>query len=423
VPRKEKKDWQPHPTRFRLEGADGSLARFYPPRPNRFWDTLLKPIRRYYARRNWRVVEVETEGMEAAFECFGKRDGVLIAPNHSHEGDAHGLIEATRGDRRRVYFMAAWEAFRGHWGLDGWLLARMGAFSVDREGVDRRAVRQATELLATGNSLVVFPEGEIHHLNQRLKPLLDGIAFMAMNAQREVEKADSDARVWILPAAIQYRLAEDREEIERSLDAAMTRLEARMAWIKSPRGAPLGERIVRFGEMLLTLKEKEKLGGSREGEGDLAARVAHLSESLLERYEGEYLKGGTGTKSTKSLPLRVKALRRCLLDVWSDDSAEDEARARARDALDDVQLALQLSSYPGDYITEKPTRERMAETIEKFEEDIFGFARSIGRRRARVLFGKPVDMKAERGAGRPRAVVAGVTDRLEQAIRELMAQG
>ena len=116
-------------------------------------------------------------------------------------------------------------------------------------------------------------------------------------------------------------------------------------------------------------------------------------------------------------------MRRCLLEVWSDDSAGDQARARARDALDDVQLALQLSSYPGDYITEKPTPERMAETIEKFEEDIFGFARSIGQRRARVFFGEPVDMKAERGAGRPRAVVAGITDRLEQAIRELMAKG
>ena len=306
--------------------------------------------------------------------------------------------------------MAAWEAFRGHWGLDGWLLARMGAFSVDREGVDRRSVRQATDLLATGNALVVFPEDEIHHLNQRLKPLLDGIAFMAMTAQREVEKADSETRVWILPAAIQYSLAEDSEEIEKSLDAAMTRLEAPMVWIKSPRGAPLGERLVRFGEILLTLTEKEKLGRSREGEGDLAARVAHLND-------------GTRTKSTKSLPLRVQALRRCLLEVWSDASAEDEGRAKPRDALDDVQLALQLSSYPGDYITEKPTPERMAETVEKFEEDIFGFTRSIGRRRARVLFGQPLDMKAERSAGRPRSVIAGVTDRLEQDIQELMARG
>ena len=168
------------------------------------------------------------------------------------------------------------------------------------------------------------------------------------------------------------------------------------------------------------MKEKEKLGSSREGEGDLAARVAHLIESLLERHEGEYLKDAA---RSKSLPLRVKALRRCLLHVWSDDSGEDEARARARDALDDVQLALQLSSYPGDYITERPPPERMAETIEKFEEDLFGFARSIGRRRARVLFGEPLDMKAARSAGRSRAVVTGVTDRLEQALRELMAKG
>ena len=95
MPRKEIKAWQEHPRRFRLEGEDGGLARFYPPRPNRFWDAVLKPIRHFYARRQWRLTEVE--GMEAAFAFFGKNDGVLIAPNHSHEGDAHALIEATRG--------------------------------------------------------------------------------------------------------------------------------------------------------------------------------------------------------------------------------------------------------------------------------------------------------------------------------------
>src|SRR5262249_53078259 len=83
--------------------------------------------------------------------------------------------------------------------------------------------------------------------------------------------------------------------------------------------------------------------------------------------------------------------------------------------------ALQLFSYPGDYIKEDPTPERMAETIEKFEEDVFGVVRSIGRRRATVRFGVPIDMKAESASGHDRIVVSKLTDRLEAAISQLLS--
>ena len=93
---------------------------------------------------------------------------------------------------------------------------------------------------------------------------------------------------------------------------------------------------------------------------------------------------------------------------------------KALEGLDDVQLALQLFSYPGDYITEEPTPERMAETIEKFEEDVFGVIRSIGQRCARVRFGTLVDLKQACKAGRTRAVIAKVTDELEATIGNLL---
>ncbi len=121
------------------------------------------------------------------------------------------------------------------------------------------------------------------------------------------------------------------------------------------------------------------------------------------------------------MPLRVKALRRRLLDVWADETVDAKTRQHARDALDDVQLVLQLYSYQGDYITEKPSIERMAETILKFEQDINGFGRPVGKRRARVLLGEPLDISQVSSSGRTRPVVADLTDRLEQAIRDLVA--
>ena len=140
---------------------------------------------------------------------------------------------------------------------------------------------------------------------------------------------------------------------------------------------------------------------------------------LLHRLETEHLKK---TPSAETVPLRVKALRRHLLPAWGDEQADPATRQQARAALDDVQLVLQLYSYPGDYLTEKPTLERMAETIEKFEEDIYGAARPKGRRRARVLLGEPIDLKQVAG-DRARTAAHDVTAQLEEAIQGLMRQG
>ena len=390
------------------------MPKFWPPRPSRFWATVLTRWRRYRARKHWLVSDVSVEGLEETFSRFASNDGIVIAPNHSHEADAHVLMEVTRRVRARLYFMAAWQAFQGHWGIDGWILQRIGAFSVDREGSDRRSLRQAVELLMTSHSVVIFPEGEIHHLNERLMPLLDGAAFIASRAQHKLEQAESDARVWILPVAIRYRFVED---ISSQLDAAMKRLEARMFWWKPPQDASIQERIIRFGEVLLTIKEKEKLGRSGENDGDLPTRISLLIDSLLSRHEHELFEK---SPSAPTIPLRVKALRRRLLAMGTDEQADEQTCRRALDGLDDVQLALQLFSYPGDYIAEGPTPERMAETIERYEEDVHGLARSIGRRRARVLFGEPIDMKQMCRSRGGRTDLAKVTEQLEESIGKLL---
>jgi hypothetical protein len=115
----------------------------------------------------------------------------------------------------------------------------------------------------------------------------------------------------------------------------------------------------------------------------------------------------------------VKALRRHLIGIWTDQTVTSEARDSARQGLNDVQLALQLYSYPGDYVSANPTPERMAETIEKYEEDLEGVGKPKGRRTATVVFGKPIDLKPLAGQ-RPRMVTTQITQQLEEAIGALM---
>jgi hypothetical protein len=293
----------------------------------------------------------------------------------------------------------------------------MGCFSVDREGCDRRAMKTAIDLLSGGKFLVVFPEGEIYHLNERLTPLREGVAFLATTAQRDLEKAGSSGRVWLAPTSIRYEFVED---VRPRLEAAMAALEKRVM-LKPVPGMALHERIVRFGEVMLTIKEKEKLGRSREHEADLPARIRGLIDHLLSKLEAEHL---GRSNAGETIPVRVKLLRRKLLEPWCrEDAAETGQVPRAvGDALEDVHLALQLYSYPGDYLLSNPTPQRMAETIEKFEEDIYGdYAVPKGRRRATVTLGEPISVKDQMATGRARAAAEALTAELEQRLGAMVS--
>jgi 1-acyl-sn-glycerol-3-phosphate acyltransferase len=374
----------------------------------------LAPLRWWYVRRYYRVTELEIQGLDQIRQRVGPEDGLLLAPNHCHPADPQVMMKVVQQAGKDSYFMATQEAFRLHRGLDGWILQRHGVFSVDRESMDRQAIRQAVELLTTGQVLVVFPEGEIYRLNDRLSPLLDGVAFMALSAQRELEKTPGEKRVWIVPTFIRYSLLDD---IRQRLEADVSKLEKRF-FLQSQPTAPLHERIIRLGEVALTIKEKEKLGASGEKEGDLAARLTRLRNNLLEKWEKTYLKKA---ETTTSVPLRVKALRRNLLELLADDNTDAAASTQIHEALDDLHLVLQVLAYRGDYLAEKPSMERMAETVEKFEEDLYGslpFAK--GRRRAKVVLGEPMDLKAAISSGRPRTQAAELTSRLESTLQQLL---
>ena len=65
-------------------------------------------------------------------------------------------------------------------------------------------------------------------------------------------------------------------------------------------------------------------------------------------------------------------------------AGSDPARRRCEEELEDVFFVVQLYSYPGNYVAQKATVERMAETLDKFEEDVLGRSTATirGTRRA-----------------------------------------
>lgn len=371
--------------------------------PTKWWSPRLspglvracRPVRRAIGRFQHRIAAVEVRGGEHLAAALGRGGGVLVTPNHFGYADVFAIAEALG---RPFYSLAAWQVLGTADPLKRWLLRRHGVFTVDRDGQDVRAFRQGIEILrGPGHPLVIFPEGEMYHVNDRVMPFEEGAAAIALAASRR-----GDLPVACLPCAVKYAHVGDPTP---SLLRLMDRLEARFSWQPEP-GRPLAERIYRFAERALALKELEYLG--KAGDGPLPGRIVALSQVVLLGVEGRYGLNGTG----KPVPARVKVLRRSIRERMASSGGLGDV---GRD-LEDVHLALQLFTYPGDYVAERPTIDRIAETLDKFEEDVLGvpLAPVRGPRRVTIAFGEPIE--ADPGVHDK----ASLTELLERRVQGLI---
>jgi hypothetical protein len=155
-----------------------------------------------------------------------------------------------------------------------------------------------------------------------------------------------------------------------------------------------------------------------EQDGDLSARVARLTQHLLLQ---QAIKHFGKSNPDEPAPVRVKLLRQHLMEKPWDEKCDPAQLPALKQSLADVHRALQPYSYPGDYISAQPSVERMAETIEKFEEDVYGtFAKPKGQRRAQIIVGEPLSVKHHSSAGKLRAVAGAITNDLEERLRTTM---
>lgn len=389
---------------------------FVPPRLDPFCLWLAGRIGPGMLRKDHKIEALEFQGDAAFRGRLGRGDGVLLCPNHTDHADSHLMLALGRRAGVPFYYMVAYQILQGH---RKWFLPRIGAFPVDREGADLSAFKTAVDLLARGeNPLVIFPEGEIHHLGDRVTPLREGAMAVATSAAKRA--GERGKTVWLVPVAIKYRFV-DRVDPVPALHGVMDQLERRANW-RPDRTRPLVERVYRYAEGMMGLKEFEHHGSARPGA--LSERLVALREFLLARVEARRLSESRRRAVTGlGVPERVKEVRRVCLDALADPATAAADRQAIHADLDDAFLAFQTYSYPGDYLREAPTVERAAETLAKFEEDFLGVPEVTPHapRRAVVRLGDPVDVGARLATfARPRQAVAALTSELEQGIQTLL---
>ena len=225
-----------------------------------------------------------------------------------------------------------------------------------REGTDLEALAACRRILAEAERpLVIFPEGTWFRQNDRLGPLQEGVPLIA----RQAQKAASHPVV-VHPVAIKYWVLADPTP---ALDDWLGRHERRLFWPPRP-GRSLVERVERLTSAFLALAEVEVLGGPRAG--DVDERIHGLAEGIVARLEQRF----TDRPRGGLLIERIRWLRQRLVRQLQD-AAGDRATARAlmRD-LDALMFAQNLDSHSAAYLRERPSPERLTETVQRLEETL-----------------------------------------------------
>jgi 1-acyl-sn-glycerol-3-phosphate acyltransferase len=120
--------------------------------------------------RVWNRVTVEGREHVPAHGAF------VLAPVHRSNMDTPYASASTY---RRLRFMGKDSLWKGK--AAGWFLSALGGFPVSRGTADREALRRCSEVLAAGEPLVVFPEGE-RKSGPVVAPLFEGAAYLAARA-------------------------------------------------------------------------------------------------------------------------------------------------------------------------------------------------------------------------------------------------
>ena len=367
----------------------------------RAWFPLMK--REMY--RVARITSVEVRGLDHVRKAIASGAGILITPNHSFHYDSYVLGHAAHEAGLPFHFLTAWQVFAMSTPFQRWVMQRHGCFSIDRESADLAAFKRSVEILRSHRCpLAIFPEGDIYHTNDRVMPFREGAAAIALSAAKR-----ADRPIVAIPAAIQCRYLDD--PTPRLLEL-MDRLELAVHWRPRP-DLLLTDRIYRFATGLLALKELEYMGLPQSG--TVPQRTRGLIRHILEEKEQRF---GIVDQSD-TFPERVKELRRKFIQQLEQPGLNAESHAQLKRDMEDLFLVIQLYSYPGDYVAQKPSIDRIAETLDKFEEDVLRvtYPKPRGTRHATVTFGEPISVSAERGA---RDAVANLTSKLEQQVQALL---
>lgn len=384
--------------------------RYYPPKRVGWIAALLS----VYNRRRFlpvyaKVRRIDVDIDPALAKAVGDRDQFLFTPNHSTHVDPYVYFEALRRVDVPTFTMAAYDVFlRSR--FNAWVMQKLGTFSVDREGSDPSAMQQAAATLTdTRFALTLFPEGNVYLRNDRITPLHEGAALLAVRAVKAL--SERGRRLRVVPVAMKYTFVDDVS------DRVLARLQELAEAVGVPwRGdAPPINMLRAVGVAALHRNLKHR-GFDFPETDDLIQLVQSAGESVLSQLEKKL---ELEPRPTDDPFDRVRRCRRVIHQVRLDESRFADHTAAAAWA-DEAMLAFRILSYEPGYVAERPSLDRFAETVEKLAEDICAAEQPpLAERRVYVKFAEPIDVQAfiDGFDGRSSKVMGALMAEVERTIQ------
>lgn len=340
----------------------------------------------------------------------GKR--MLLLPNHPNGEEPFVLFEIFKRMNEVFNVVAAREVFDWEHGFRGWLLRRVGAYSVIRGTADRESFMMSKKILMEGqNRLVIFIEGEISRGNETLIPFEPGVLQLAFWAQEGLAKETAKVArqqggqdkpdyppVYVAPLAIKYFYAPGSETaIETSLQV----LEKAVGLPTEP-GASQYARIRAIGEKVLAVQEALHQLVALPGVS-LTERVEAIKNRMLKKME---LFLGLKPDPQASTLSRLREIRNTMdhLIHTYDDPQEltdyekrmvDHFRKALSEFYQDLDRVVYFLTYDEAYLQESQTPERFIDVIRRLEREVFGDARLTYPRVAAVKVGEVINLKEQ----------------------------
>ena len=155
---------------------------------------MLRPYLRRYLRKAYGVHSVECRHVERLRASLAAGHSIMLAPNHCRMSDPMVLGILGMEADCHLFAMASWHVFKQS-RFQTFMIRRMGAFSVFREGNDRQAIDTAIDILVERRRpLIMFPEGAITRHNDLIEEMMEGPSFIARQAAKRLKKQERAGR-------------------------------------------------------------------------------------------------------------------------------------------------------------------------------------------------------------------------------------
>ena len=396
---------------------------FLPPRLDGRVLALSRRLLPWYLRRQCAITSLEVQSLErlvAAMDRFQAGESrLLLAFRHPSVDDPACLAHLIWRDlaqegrrlgrqwRPRPHFQFLYDRGIPLWAGPriGWLLQRLGGCSIQRGKLDTAALRTARQLLLDGPyPLAVAPEGATNGHNERLSALEPGAAQLAFWTADDLAKAQRPEAMTVLPIGVQYRFSGNAWP---AIEALLSQLEGQSGLATQPAASPdpeaLYPRLFALAERMLTLMEtfyrdsyhrdlpaattattattaatttaaapaaapaaNANPAAAQTANLALAERLGRLLETALAEVEQSLAIEPRGDLASRCRRLEQAAWDRLYLAApptplergLADRLAEETAQR-----LWHMRLVESFVAVSGDYVKERPSQERFADTL------------------------------------------------------------